>query len=286
MIEWPAQLVRDIARRRAIILLGSGISRNSTGNGGVRPPTWRQFLEEAVDEVPGQARHIKAAIKSGDYLSACEWIKGRLDEQWAHFLRSKFLTPAYKPNAVHELIFSLDANIYITPNFDKIFDNFVSERTQGTTIVKSYYEEDAQQLVRNGSRVILKIHGTIDTPNKMIFGRSKYAEARVLNASFYQLIDALLLTNTFLLFGCGLDDPDFQLLFENFCFRFPTANPHYMTMADPINQDLENLTRETRKIKFLKYSKANDHRELQLSLEDLVRQVETERAAIADSQSW
>jgi SIR2-like domain len=286
VIEWPTQLVKDIARRRAIILLGSGISRNSLGSGGARPPTWRQFLEEAVEEVHGQSRHIRAAIKSGDYLSACEWIKNRLDEHWTNFLRAKFLTPAFKPNSVHELIFSLDANVYITPNFDKIFDNFVTERTQGTTIVKSYYEDDAQQLVRTGSRVILKIHGTIDTPNRMIFGRSKYAEARVQNSSFYQLIDALLLTNTFLLFGCGLDDPDFQLLFENFCIRFPTANPHYMTMADPINSDLETMTRETRKIKFLKYSKANDHRDLELSIASLVKLVEIERDLIAESQSW
>jgi hypothetical protein len=201
VIEWPGQLVKDIARRRAIILLGSGISRNSIGNGGVQPPTWRQFLEEALDETPGPARHIRAAIRNGDYLSACEWIKNRLDERWTNLLKAKFLTPAYRPNAVHELILSLDTSVYITPNFDKIFDNFVTERTQGATIVKSYYEDDAQQLVRNGSRVVLKIHGTIDTPNRMIFGRSKYAEARVQNSSFYQLIDALLLTNTFLLLG-------------------------------------------------------------------------------------
>lgn len=139
MIEWPPQLVKDIARRRAIILVGSGISRNSIGTGGARPPTWRQFLEEAMDEIPGPARHIRTAIKTGDYLSACEWIKNRLDEHWTNLLRAKFLTPAYKPNSVHELILSLDTSVYITPNFDKIFDNFVTERTQGTTIVKSYY---------------------------------------------------------------------------------------------------------------------------------------------------
>ncbi|WP_315753473.1 MULTISPECIES: SIR2 family protein [unclassified Bradyrhizobium] len=243
-------------------------------------------MEEALAELPGQSRHIRSAIKSGDYLSACEWIKNKLDERWTGFLREKFLTPAYKPNSVHELILSLDAYVYITPNFDKIFDNFVTERTQGTTIVKSYYEDDAQHLVRSGTRVILKIHGSIDTPHRMIFGRSKYAEARVQNATFYQLVDALLLTNTFLIFGCGLDDPDFQLLFENFCFRFPTADPHYMTMADSINPDLESLTRETRKIKFLKYSKANNHRELELSISNLVELVERERRLMAESQTW
>lgn len=286
MIDWPPQLVKDIARRRAVILLGSGISKNSVGIDGIQPPTWREFLEQALDQIQSPPRHIKTAIVSGDYLSACEWIKSRLDDQWTPFLRSKFLTPAFRSNPVHELILSLDANIYITPNFDKIFDNFVTERTQGTTIVKSYYDPDAQQLVRNGHRLILKIHGTIDSPDRMIFGRAKYAEARVQHASFYELIDALLLTNTFLLFGCGLDDPDFQLMFENFCFRFPTANPHFMTIADRVNPDLESLTRETRKIKFLKYSKANNHQELEASVRELVRQVEAERILIAENMVW
>jgi hypothetical protein len=57
-------------------------------------------------------------------------------------------------------------------------------------------------------------------------------------------------------------------------------------MADPINSDLEALTRETRKIKFLKYSKTNNHHDLELSIANLVKSVETERALIAESQGW
>ena len=201
-------------------MLGSGVSKNSEGNGGVKPPTWREFLDEALAQVPPKSRHISSALNSGDYLSACEWIKSRMDERWNPFLISKFLTPAYQPNRMHELIFDLDASVYVTPNFDKIFDTYVSERTDGTTIVKTYYDDDVQQLIRSGGRLILKMHGTIDAPDRMIFGRGKYAEARVNYYQFYHLVDALLLTNTFLIVGCGLNDPDFQLLFENFAYRF------------------------------------------------------------------
>jgi SIR2-like domain len=179
VINWPEQLIKDVARRRAIVMLGSGISKNSVGTNGETPPTWRQFLEEAFEKVPPKSHHIRGALKSGDYLSACEWIRNRMDEDWNPFLVRKFLTPAFQPSELHKAIFSLDASVYVTPNFDKIFDNYVTERTDGTTIIKTYYDEDVHQQVRSGVRLILKVHGTIDSPDKMIFGRGKYAEARV-----------------------------------------------------------------------------------------------------------
>jgi hypothetical protein len=267
-------------------MLGSGVSKNSVGNGGARPPTWGEFMGDAFAKVPPKSRHIQNALRSGDYLSACEWIKGRMDENWDPYLVAKFLTPEYRPNKLHELIFLLDTNIYITPNFDKIFDNYVGEQTHGTTIVKNYYDDDVQQLVRSGGRVILKVHGTIDAPGRMIFGRGDYASARIRHAAFYQLIDALLLTNTFLMLGCGLNDPDFQLMFENFSYRFPNSQPHYMAYAESTNEEVETLMRDTRKLKFLKYSRTHDHKELEQALEKLVTRVDAQRAEISANSSW
>jgi len=286
VIDWPDNLVRDIARRRAIVMLGSGVSKNSIGNGGAKPPTWREFLDEAFATVPPHSRHIASALNAGDYLSACEWIKRRMDDRWNPYLISKFLTPAFQPNKMHEHIFGLDTSIYITPNFDKIFDNYITDQTHGTTIVKTYYDDDVHQLLRTNARLILKVHGTIDAPDRMIFGRGKYAEARVIYAPFYHLLDALLLTNTFLLLGCGLNDPDFRLLFENFSYRFPTAPPHYMTYADATHDEIEELVRDTQKLKFLRYSRLHDHRELEDSLSELVNRVDEKRQEMAASLDW
>jgi hypothetical protein len=93
-------------------------------------------------------------------------------------------------------------------------------------------------------------------------------------------------TNTFLLLGCGLNDPDFRLLFENFSYRFPKAPPHFMTYADASHDELEELIRDTQKLKFLRYSRAHDHKELEESLEVLVRQVEEQRQEMGASLNW
>jgi hypothetical protein len=111
--------------------------------------------------------------------------------------------------------------------------------------------------------------------------RSEVLEKNYLSRS----TGALLLTNTFFL-GCGLNDPDFQLLFENFSYRFPNAAPHYMTYADRSSPELESLVRDTRKLKILKYSRLHEHKELIDSLEVLVSEVEKERQEMGASLSW
>src|SRR5271170_5437466 len=104
MINWPDQLISDLARRRALLVIGSGVSRHSKGDGDSVPPTWSMFLREALGRCGPNQKHIKDALRRGQYLDACEWIKNALDDQWTNELRSKFLTPRYKPAEIHKLL--------------------------------------------------------------------------------------------------------------------------------------------------------------------------------------
>lgn len=61
----------------------------------------------------------------------------------------------------------------------------------------------------------------------MIFSQFDYAEARTKYSSFYQLLNALLLTHTFVFIGAGLNDPDIKLLLENYAFQYKTSRKHY-----------------------------------------------------------
>ena len=62
MIKWPAELISDLARRRTVLFLGSGISRNSTNTEGRKPKTWVAFLERMLQAV-NLNRHIKNTNK-------------------------------------------------------------------------------------------------------------------------------------------------------------------------------------------------------------------------------
>ena len=286
MISWPNQLVDDLARRRAIVMIGSGVSRHSVGDHNLVPPTWRGFLEYALAQCDPKPKHVKDAIKRGQYLDACEWLKRLLNDNWAQLLRASFLTPRFRPAKIHELLYELDSRIVLTPNFDRIYDGHATSESEGTILVKKYSDQDIVEYIRRGDRLILKAHGSIDDPHGMVFTRKHYATVRTTHASFYELLDALMMTNTVLMVGVGLDDPDFQLLFEDGAARFQHALPHYMTYGGTPHADLVQTARETMGIKLLPYSVRSNHSELVKSLQVLVTLVVNKRTELTRTMDW
>ena len=285
-INWPTELIEMLAKRRCVVFLGAGVSNNSVSPAGARPPTWSGFLADALTICENPKAHIKAYLKSGDYLSACDLIREKLGEEWINLLRQKFVHPGYIPAAIHEHLFNLDTRIYVTPNFDKIFDRHALQASGGTIAIKSYSDEDVSSISRGQDRYILKIHGDIDNPQRLIFTRKQYAEARVKYPSVYNVFESLLVTNCFLFVGCGLSDPDISLLLENYRFFHTYGSPHYFILPKTIHPDNVRMLRETRNLKILQYDKKDNHSQLTAALKELVALTENRRAEIALTSSW
>ncbi|PHM73574.1 SIR2 family protein [Xenorhabdus kozodoii] len=126
-----------------------------------------------------------------------------------------------------------------------------------------------------------------DTKN-LIFSRSDYAKARSKNRDFYELINALSLTHTFLFIGCGVNDPDIKLLLEDSFFKHDATKPHFMISSDKsIHKDMIKLIEDTLNLTILHYkSSKGDHSELTNSLFELVSLVEEERINLKETMNW
>lgn len=284
MIAWPDEIIDSIARRRCVLVIGSGVSANSKGNGDVKPPTWKAFLDEGCTRL-GNPPHIAEAISRNDLLEACDYLKSSMGNDWANFLREKFLTPRYRPAEIHKQILELDNRVVISLNFDKIYDSFANSTTEGTIIVKNYYDDDIREAICGNGRYIIKPHGTIDSISKIIFTLDDYASASVNYYSFYEAIKALLHTNILLFIGCGLSDPDLKTLFEDYRYRY-RETPHYITIPNPVSPEKEELVKRTRGLNILTYSDTDDHKELTESIAELAKLVAVRRSKIAMEMSW
>ena len=201
MIKWPNNLIDDIAKRKTVLYLGSGISAASQNDDGKSPATWYDFLDGILDirqDKLNQSRDIiEQLLNKGDYLTACEIIVRRLGERdFGELAADEFRRPGYHPNKLHEIIFSLDSRLVITPNIDKIYDQYATAQSNGTVIIKTYRDGIARYL-RSPDYLIIKAHGTIDDTDHIVFTHSQYSRVRNENASFYRVLDALLLTHTF-----------------------------------------------------------------------------------------
>jgi hypothetical protein len=287
VIKWTPELVSDIARRRSVVFLGSGISRNSINAAGKSPKTWREFLLDAAKQA-GSPRHVARLLKDGDLLTACEVIKQGLGrDKFNTLLIEEFLSPKYQPATVHETIFKLDSRIVATPNFDKIYETYANHKASGSIRVKHHYDDDVAEAVRRNDRLILKVHGSVDTPNQMIFTRAEYAEARNRHRTFYTVLEALALTHTFVFLGCGVSDPDIRLLLEDIFFRFKHARPHVFVLPlKAVHPDVVKIIEGTMNVNIVTYNPKGKHAELGASLDELVTLVEAERIALQKSMNW
>ena len=141
--------------------------------------------------------------------------------------------------------------------------------------------------IRSSGRVILKIHGTIDSPDNLIFTRAEYAEARTKYATFYEVLEALALTHTFVFLGCGVNDPDIKLLLEDTLFKHNSSRRHVMLLPSrALHSSVIKVTQDTMNLNIIKYSPKDGHKELLDSLINLNTLVENERDEIKLNMNW
>lgn len=289
MIEWPKTLIEDLARRRAILFLGAGVSKNSVSeiDSSLRPPTWDEFLRAGLDRVAGPKRHLQTMMKEQKYLLACEIVKEKLDDKWNELVHEQFVTPKFQPAEIHESIFKIDSRIVLTQNVDQIYDSYALHESKSTIYVKDYSKADLGLVIRGDRRSVLKAHGSVDTPGEMIFTAEEYAKARFNYSGFYSLLDALSVTHTFLFLGCGLSDPDVHLMLERHVNQFPGSRPHFMvTPANSVHVDVQSCFRKSLNLRFLTYKPKENHLELSKSIGNLVELVDEARDGLSRTRDW
>lgn len=291
MITWPNTLIEDIARRNCVIFLGSGISCNSTNADGEKPKSWSSLLEYGANtqiDNNDLKDQIKRKVSERDYLLACEMLKrGMGDELFSDFLKNEYLDKQFDAADIHKTIFELDSRIVISPNVDEIYERYACNQTKGTTIVKTYKDNDITDVIRTGRFLIIKSHGKISDPHEVIFTSNDYAQIRNKYREFYDIVNALILTRTFLFLGAGLKDPDIMLLMENYSFRYKYSRKHqFVIPSDAISKEEETIFSDLLNMNFLKYDRADEHKELKDSLVELVAKVSAKRIELSGNQNW
>jgi len=291
IIPWPAPLVLDVARRRSALVLGSGISSQAHTATGRSPKRWQPFLEAAKRRL-AKPRAIKAEIQKlldkRDYLTACQVLKDEMGGAiFSDLLTEEFLTPQYIAGDIHDSVIALDSRLVISPNFDKIYETRANALAHGSVRVKQYHSIDVVEAIRSPLPVIIKKHGSVDEPARVIFTRNDYAAAREQNKDFYSIMDALALTHTFVFLGCGMDDPDVRLMLEGYAFRHRFGRPHYFVMGKgSIGPCVARVVQTSMNVQVLEYDSTNHHVKLKTAIDELKQAVDGERLTIRDNMSW
>lgn len=262
-MNWPNSLIIEIAHRRCIFFLGSGISAGSLSlDKSSSPPTWNDFLNKLINLIPDNTDNkllINDLMSKFKYLEAAEIIYDLIPKaDYSKFIRDELDLPKYQPSKIHELVLQLDPKIIVTTNYDKIYDNFCTQGNakEGYNISK-YYEHHLVSDLRSPIRTIIKAHGCVSDPSKIVLSKSQYFKARKDYPNFYRILDALFLTHTILFIGYSLNDPDIQLILENVNIAAPTDHPHYLVIADNLNSILKKSNKTSYNLDLIEYPAGN-----------------------------
>ena len=293
MIDWPEKLVDAIARRKSVLFLGSGISANSKNENGEHPPTWNSFLRSILDSrkatIGVHRAEIEKLLDKDNYLMACELIVDIIGQNaFGDDAANAFRRPRFSPAEIHKVIYGLDSKIVITPNVDKIYDECALTESHSSAVIESYFDSDLAKYLRTEDYLVIKAHGSVDDTSKMIFTHKDYSFARCKYSAFYRLLDALILTHTFVFLGCGINDPDIALTLENANFLYDECPPHYLVAPnDSLSDSIKKVLLRNRNIEVITYDNADGkHEELLKGLKELSELVDNKRDTISSNCTW
>ena len=290
MANWPISVIEAVARRRAIVVLGAGSSLHSSpAPGSSRPPDWKTFLLSAAERLnSGPRREAKRLISASEYLSACEIIKTHLNTDWPSTVDRAFGHQRLEPGDLHTQIYGLDLPIVMTTNFDRVYQSAANRLSSSTVKTKTYRDIDLTLLAKGSSdsRVILKIHGSIDDIGSMIFTRSDYVRLRTEFPLFQQVMSALAVTNTLIFIGCGLRDPDMILMLEDLAVMTKSFSKHIYLIDSKQSSEIEKVYHDCFGLQCIRYKYDISHSQLPVIVHNLQIIATKRRAELGASLLW
>lgn len=286
-MDFNADLISDLARQRVVLFLGAGVSASAIPADGNRIQGWGGFLEAAAKKAkdPTKAQALKL-IKDKDYLLACEILQSYFTDDWEDIVIAEF-GKAASPSELHRAILDLDQRVFLTTNFDKLLEAaWADQPIDGVRYPRVFSKIDEKifrALKDHEGRYLVKIHGSVDNPQDIVFSRSQYIKSAFGNTQYSGFLESLLLNYTFLFIGFSMDDPAITSLMELYALRYPNARPHYMMSGDNQPANILDLNKKLRKLVVMQYNPENHHAVLPEILREMSAEATSKRRDIVAS---
>lgn len=203
--QFPQPLKESIIQNRCLPFIGSGFSLNAEIPKGRRMLAWEDLGRAFAKEMPGYDYS-----NTIDAISAYEHSYSRpvMAEKMKDFLLSGQITPA----STHESFCRLQFDIVCTTNFDHLLEDGYRKISKPCRSIIS--ESQLSVAPMRDELTLLKFHGDIDHPDKMVATEEDYDKFLEQNPMLATYLSNLLITRTPLFIGYSLDDDDFRQIWQ------------------------------------------------------------------------
>jgi hypothetical protein len=258
VINWPDNLVREIAERRVVFFVGSGISK------GANPtlPTWKDLILNLVPKLPKRVdqKLVRKLVRREAFLDAAQILRDGIDSaDFSAHLREIFQVRPTPPSSLYSDMFRMDPKVIVTTNYDEFIERNFNHYSDGleSHIVSKHDNVRLINDLRSPERSIIKIHGCISEPNNIVFDRVSYYNLKKSNPSLASILISLMTLNTVLFVGYSVNDPDIQLILEDVKVTTSGSYPHYALLSKFEHTSMRRVFLETYNISAIEYPDGN-----------------------------
>lgn len=190
--EMIEDLSLALSRKKLVIFVGAGVSKNS----GL--PTWGQMVQSFAEKM---GYPMEGRLATEEYIRIPQYYYC-MDESVGHSsyysLIKSMIPENIRPNLLDYLIVSLHPKHIVTTNFDTLLDQVA----KGYRIIR----EDRDLLTGISEHYLLKLHGDICQPEKMVFKEDDYLQYSETHRLMETFLKSLLIGHVFLFVGYSLND--------------------------------------------------------------------------------
>ena len=203
--HFPKPLLDDLVAERWLPIIGAGFSKNAILPDGKQMPLWADLGSDLAGEL-GDYSPTGAL----DAISAFEHEFGR--PKLIERLSEALLISESRPGNAHQAFCSVPFDLVCTTNFDFLLERQYESIPRNCTPLVD--EEQLSINVRDSGVSLLKLHGDLRHPARLIATETDYDRFLDKYPMLATYLANLLITRTAVLVGYSLDDPDFRQVWQ------------------------------------------------------------------------
>ena len=271
MVSWPDALIRELADRRVLLFVGSGISKAACQN----MPTWPELINSLSEKLTTKRDKelVQKLVRQNKLLDAAQIIYDGVERaDLNQVLRRAFNVTPTPHHDIYSSLLDLDSKIIVTTNYDEFLEKNFEHYSDGNASysVCRYTSSDLIDNLRSPQRTIIKAHGCVTELSGLVLNRTSYFSARQKNHGFFAVLSSLFTVNTVLFLGCSLSDPDMQIVFENIHLISESTHRHYAVLPKQDHRSIVESLKQSYNISCIEYAKGHHH-EVPNIVSDLAR---------------
>jgi hypothetical protein len=187
-----ALLGEELHKKRLAVFMGAGCSAAA----GL--PTWNDLIFSLLEK-------YQIRTEDKDLLRLGTRLERLLGASRFRELVVDALSPVTLPDTtLYDALMHLDANLYVTTNYDNLFEEVLIKR--GMLAKKVYRDEDLPSIDPT-QKAIVKLHGDIDSPSSLILTSADYARFPTDHKGLKDWLNSIVSQYTIIFVGTSFDDP-------------------------------------------------------------------------------